>query len=627
MLAKIREKTQGIIAALILGFVAIPFILWGVSSYFEAGGSLVVAKVNGTEISQQSYRRALEDLRRADPRRGEDRAFRELVLESLVAQTLLVEEAHDQGYRVSDSQLGQLVRAIPYFQREGRFDPALYEAILRREGTHPAEFEARLRNESLAVQVQRGLSETAFVTEDDVARVLRLLQQERRLSYAVIASDRFTTGVQVSEQEIADYYKANQDAFRTTEEVRVQYVLLSATEVGRQYQPTEEDLRQAYEAEAARYVVPERRRASHILLNVPADADDTKAQVAKERAESIAKEAASGADFAAMAKKQSEDPSTAARGGDFGDITPGLLPPELEAAVFALKPGEVSPPVRTRFGFHVVKLVSLTPEARKPFAEVRQELAEQVRARKGEERFLEQAERFRNLVYEHPDGLEPAAQSLDLDVRTSDWFSRSGGAGIAANPRVAEAAFEPEVLSRSRNSDAVDLSPEQLVAVRVIDHRPATVRPLADVRGGIERILREQKAREQARATADEWVKKLEEGAEMTELVRPLGVTMQKSKAVTREQAGGVDRRLVDAAFAAMRPADGPVHGLVDLGPQGYAVFALEQVRDGDPAKVDAELKEKIRRQLLSRRGAEYYMHHRAGLRGKAEVKIYADQL
>lgn len=627
MLAKIREKTQGIIASLILAFVAIPFILWGVSSYFEAGGSLAVAKVNGTEISQQAYRRALEDIRGADPRRAENPAFRELVVESLVSQTLLIDEAHEQGYRVSDSRLGRLVRDIPYFQRDGRFDPALYEAILRREGIFAAEFESRLRNESLAGQVQRGLSETAFVTEDDVARVLRLLRQERRLSYAVIVPESFGKTVQPSDSEIADYYDANQEAFRTTEEVRAEYVLLSAAEVGKQYQPTEEDLRQQYEADAARYVTPARRRASHILVKLPEGAEDATVQAARERAEAIAKELASGVDFAAVAKKRSEDPATAARGGDLGDIAPGLLPPDLEAAVSALKPGETSPPVRTRFGFHIVKLVSMTPEKRKAFAEVRKDLAEQVRARKGEERFLELSERFRNLVYEHPDGLQPAAQALGLEVRTTGWFSRAGGTGMAANPRFAEAAFEHEVLARSRNSDAIDLSPEQLVAVRVIDHRPATLKPLADVRAAIERTLREQKAREQARAMAAEWVSKLDKGAALADLARPLGSTVESGRVVTRDKTGGVNPRLVNAAFAAPRPADGPVHGLVDLGSQGYAVFALEQARDGDPANADAEAKEKVRRQLLSRRGADYYAHYRAGLRAQADVKIYSDQL
>lgn len=627
MLAKIREKTQGIIASLILFFVAIPFILWGISSYFDRGGSTAVAKVNGMEISQQAYRQRLEELRGVDPRRADNRALHEMILESMIEQSLLTRDADDHGYRMSDARLAQMIHDLPYFRRDGRFDPVMYQALLRRQGMSPTDFETQLRRENLTQQVQRGLGETAFVTDEDVASVIRLLEQERRVSYAVIAPEAFLPKVSVADAEINEYYQANQESFRSPEAVRVEYVTLRASDTSQQIQPTDEELHQAYNADAARYVTPEKRRASHILVSVPPGANADADKAARARAEALAKQLRGGANFAAIAKKQSDDKDSGARGGDLGDLVAGVLPPELEAAIRALKPGEVSAPVRTQYGYHVVKLTSYQPEQRKSFESVRAQLVEQVRKRKGEERFFDLAERFRNLVYEHSEGLQPAAKELGLTIQTSDWFTKSGGAGITAEPRVVSAAFEPDVVSRERNTDAIELNPETLVALHVVEHRPSAVRPLAEVRPAIERTLKERHAAEQARARAQEWVKQLDQGAKLADLARGAGVKVETGKTITRENSGGVDKRLADAVFAAARPKDRPVSGEIDLAQQGSAVYVLEAVRDIDPATADAELKQRIKRQLVQRRGADYYMDYRSGLRKTAEVKINTDQL
>ncbi len=627
MLAKIREKTQGIIATLILMFLAIPFILWGIGSYFEGGATPPVAKVNGTAITQQVYRQRLDELQSMNPGRLDSRAMRERVLESMIDQTLLLTEAEDNGYRTGNAQLAQIIKEVPSFQRDGQFEPLLYEAWLRQQRLNPAEFEARLRREYLAVQVQRGLSESAFVTDADMAAMLRLLQQQRRISYALIKTDSLLPKITVSAQEIEEHYQKHQDDFRTPEAVRVEYLTLKASDTAQQIEPSEEELRQAYAAETARYVTPEKRRVSHILIEVPAGAKADAVEAARSKAQDLLKQARSGANFATLAKQHSNDPESAAKGGDLGYVGRGVLPPELEAAVYALKSGEVSEVVQTDYGFHIAKLTEYAPGERRSFEAAKPELIALVRKRKGEERFYELAERFRNLVYEHPETLEVAAKELGLNVATSDWFTRAGGSGIAAQPRVVAAAFEPEVLSRERNSDAIEIDPETVVAVRVIDHRPAAVRPLAEVRGEIERLLKVQRAHDQALALAGEWMKQLESGKRLPELAREIGATFVASKTVTREKPEGVDRRVLTAAFAAPRPKDQPLYGHVDLGQEGAAVYALEAVQDGDPAKADPASKARVRQQLLQRHGADYFASYRAGLRKSADVKINADQL
>ncbi|HEY8554482.1 MAG TPA: SurA N-terminal domain-containing protein [Burkholderiales bacterium] len=628
MLTKIREKIQGIIATIILIFLAIPFILWGIGSYFEGAADPAVAEVNGIEITQQTFYQRLERIRQMNPQAAvETRGLKELVLDGMIDETLVLEHARDQGYRASNAQLLRVIQGLPYFQRDGRFDPALYDALLRQQGMRPSEFEAQLRNELVAAQVQRGLSESAFVTDAELAAALKLLRQERRVSYALIRPEAFLPAIAIGAQEIEDYYRAHTDRFRTEESVQVEYVALRAADLARQIEPTEEELRQAYAAESARYVTPERRRASHILIEVPAGADAAAAEAARAKAEDLLKQLRSGADFAALAKQHSNDVASAAKGGDLGNVGRGVLPAELEKAVYALAPGGISDVVRTEYGFHIAKLTEYEPEKRRSFESVKEELRDMVRTRKGEERFFEMGERLRNLVYEHPDTLEVAARELGLKVERSGWFTRAGGEGIAAQRKVVEAAFEPEVLSRERNSDAIEADQQTLVAVRVIDHRPSVVRPLEEVRGEIERMLKEQRAREQARATAQEWAQAVAGGKRLAELARGrAGVTVE-TKTITREKPDGVDARLADALFAAAKPDGKAVVGHVDLGANGAAVYVLEAVKDGDPASADESLKTRVRQQLLARRGADYYLSHRRGLRQSADVDINAELL
>jgi peptidyl-prolyl cis-trans isomerase D len=627
MLSTIREKTQGIIATFILLLIVIPFALWGINSYFESGSKLDVATVNGTDITQLSYRRVLDQLRgRVAPATFDSREFKQKIVDGLIDQTLLVQDAQAQGYRVSDALLAQTIRSLPYFQRDGKFDPALYQAMLRNQGMTPQEFERRLREQSVTGQIQAGLSESVIVTAADVAEVARLLSQQREVAYAVIDLEALLSKAAVSERDIEQYYAEHTELYQTPEQVRVAYLRLSAADFAGDYQPTEDELKQAYADEAARFTVPAVRRASHILISLPADATEVQAKAALAKIEDIARQARAGADFATLAKRYSQDSATAAQGGDLGILHPGILPKPLEAAVLAMNhTGEISQPVRTSFGYHLVKLTAYTPEKRRPFAEVRPQLIRLVRQRKGEEKFLEASEKFRNIVYEQPDSLAPAAQALGLKIEKSDWFSRAGGTGIAANPKVVQAAFSPEVLSRARNSDAVEIDDNTLIAVHVTDVKPAARLPLQAVRAQIERTLKREQAQRLAQRLAETWLGQLRAGASLESLAKHGGLKYQPPRLLSR--APGADPRLIEAVFRAPRPVRGkPVYGLVDLGGQGYAVFALERVVE--PAgKAQASAEQEARRILSERRGADYYADYRAGLRAKARIKIFADQL
>lgn len=629
MLTTIREKTQGIIATFILLLVVIPFALWGVNSYFDSGATLNVAKAGGIDISQTAYRSAVDRLRgRVEPKTLESPAFKQAILDNLIDQALLAEDARKQGYRVSDAWLAETIRNFPVFKREGQFDTTVYEATLRRDGMSPQEFEKRLRDEALTGQIQAGLSESGIMTAADLDGNIRLMTQERELAYAVIDAEALIPKISVSGQEIEQYYSTHTEMFQIPEQVRVAYLRLSAADMNKGYEPTEEELKRAYADDAARYVTPERRRASHILISLPAQATEAQAREALAKIQGIARQANAGSDFAGLAKKYSSDSATAAAGGDLGEVRRGALPKELEAPIYALKKsGEIGQPVRSTYGYHLIKLTSLTAEKRKPFAVARQELAESVRKHKGEEKFLDQIEKFRNLVYEQPDSLAPAAQALGLEIQKSEWFTRTGGPGIAANPKIVEAAFEPDVLNQVRNSDAFEISADAMAAVRVIDRRPPGRTPLAEVRAQVERSLKQEQALKQANQLGEEWLRELRAGNSLQTLASKRGFKFQSPKLVTRQQSAGTAARIVEAAFRAPRPqGDKPVYDLINLGAQGYAVLALTRVREPS-GKADGGLREQARSQLLARRGSDYYLNYRAMLREKAKIKIYSDQL
>lgn len=517
MLAIIHEKVKGILAAIVLLLVGIPFILWGVNSYFEAGPSLSVAKVDGEPIPQRAYRAAFDQFRgRLEPKTAESPAFKQMVVDGLIEQTLLLRDAETRGYRVSDRQLGQVIRQLSYFQRDGRFDPRLYESLLRREGIGVQEFEQRLRGEFITGQVQRGLTGSGFVTEADVQALARLLRQQREIAYASIRTEPLAARATVSTADIEQHYAAHGDRYQSPEQVRVEYVRLAVEEIAKQIVPSEAELRKAHAEDGAKAAFDKRRA----------------------------------------------------------------------------------------------------------------ELVKEVRRRKAEERFFELAERFQTLAYEHPDSLAPAAEAVGATPQKSDWFTRAGGDGIAAAPRVVEAAFGQEVLNQRRNSDPIEIKPGELVAVRLLEHRPAARRPLAEVRAEIERLLKQQQAEIATRQQADELMRELRAGATLSAAAAKRGLSVQAAKTVTREQAGGVDPRIVEAAFRLPRPDAGkPAQGSVALGSQGIAVFTLARVTDADAPQADAALVEKARRLLLQHRASDYYAMYRVGLRQQADIKVFADRL
>ena len=628
MLGAIREKTQGIIATIIIALLIIPFAFWGVNSYFERASKVVVAEVNGKEIDEDAFHRAIDRYRnRVDPSMLDNPIFKRQVADNLVQRELLRSALEDEGYAVGAQQLGALIRNMEQFKVGDEFSMDRYQAALRAQGLTISQFEESVRQQKQLDQVVGGLKDSAIVSKADVDRALALQLQKRRVQVVTIGADKFLKTVRPDEEQIKTYYEQNKARYQEPERVRIEYISLSAAELKQAYKPAEEDLQAIYQEEKGRYSKPATRRVSHILLELAADAPEADRAKAEKLAKQIVADVRKGASFAALAKKYSNDPTTAKKGGDLGELSPGLLPPELEAAINRLKKGEITEPVRTEYGYQIARLTAYTPAETKPLSEVRDALVKILRERKGEERYYDMAERFNNLVYEQPDSLEPAAKTLGLKIHKSDWFTRTGGAGVTRNPKVIDAAFSEEVKTERRNSESIEIGENSLLALRVTNVKAARQKDLAEVRASIVSALRQQKAEQLTEELGRKIVLAARQGKSMASLAKQHGVNYQAARTIGREQKN-LDPRLVSAVFAARRPENKiPVVDGIDLGIKGYAVFALSTVEQGQPDKADSKLREKITDQLAKRRGSDYFDDYLVGLRKRGEVKIYNDKL
>ena len=630
MLTSIRENISGWIAWLIVILISIPFALWGVNSYFEAQSTVVVAKGDGIKITDRQLKNALDRQARilrsqVGPKMAaqmvEKPAFKQQVLNSLIERQLLREDITDSGFRLSDAQLNAVIQQTPDFQVDGKFSAEKYARLVNTRTSSAAQYENSVRAEQAMQQAAAGYEKSAIVVPSRVNQLLALKGQQRDMQYAVFEPSLYRDSVQVGEQQMRQQYDANRESYRSPEMVSVDYVVLSIPELAKSIQPAEEKLREYYEENKEQFRRAEQRRASHILI--AASGDDATWNKAKATAQKLAEQATQGADFAALASENSDDPGSAKKGGDLGFFGRGVMDPAFENKVFSMQQGEISGPVKTAFGYHVIKLDEIRPEAVKSYDEVRDTILQAVRKEQAENQFYELAEVLNNTVYEQPDSLQPAAEAINARVQTSELFDRNGGKGLFANPKIIDAAFSEQVLNEGINSDTVEADNETLVALRVNKHQASAIQPFEAVRQQIRQQLLDQAAAGMARDKAAAMAKALLAGQDWSGLVQQYGVQGKQEPALTRDRDLGFGGQLTASVFRMPAPAsDKPSVRSVDLADRGHAVVKLNRVLDADPAKASEADRAQISSLLQSRFGAEFFTAYRKALRQRADIEL-----
>jgi len=635
MLQTLHDKFSGVIAKIVLGIIVIVFGgFFGIQSYMNPQNETYVAKVDGKEVTQDQFRDAWNNYRaqiqqmqggQFDPVIFDTPQRKSQMLDQLVDQQLLANASEKLQIMVPKSQVDEVIRNEPAFQVDGKFDADRAKMLLTANGRSPAAYRADIEKSIGQRILPAVLAQTVVVTDAEVNTYLRLRDQTRDFSYIKLDKPA-ADGINIADADIDAYYKAHSAEFMTAEKVSLQYVELDAAKMAVDITPDEAALKQRYEEQKARFTEEEQRLASHILVKVEKNANPEAQKAALEKAKAIAAEAKSGKDFAALAKEKSDDLGSKSTGGDLGWLAKGVTDPAFENALFSMNKGDISEPVLSPEGYHVIDLRDVRAGNIKPYAEVKAELAKQYLETERERRYSDISGKLTDAIYKDP-SLEAAAKALGLPLQKTALFSRSGGIGIAANPKVLKAAFSSTVLSEGGTSDPIELEPNHIVLVHLDQHEASVPKSLDAVRDDIRKSLVDAELAKRAKEQADTLFARLQKGESLDQVAAVVKAKVEHEKDVGRN-ATNLDGRLVAEMFKAARPAEGKsVNVEVALADSAYALAALTGVKDADPAKLDAKTREAARGQISQGYSNEAVRGFIEVLRKSADIKRAEDRL
>ena len=623
MLQNIRDNSQGWIAKTIIGVIVALMALTGFDAIFQATShSQDAAKVNGDAISQNELSQAVDMQRRQlmqqlgkdfDASLLDENMLREAALKGLIDRKLLLQGAHDAKFAFSEAALDQLILQTPEFQVDGKFSAERFDQVIRQMGYGRLQFREMLAQEMLIGQLRTGLAGSGFVTDSQVEAFARLEKQTRDFASITFKAD--VAASKVSDDEIKAHYDAHAKEFMSPDQVVIDYLELKKSAFFDQVSVNEDELQALYEKEISG--LAEQRHAAHILIEVN---DKVNEAQAKARIEEIQQRLAKGEDFAALAKEFSQDPGSASNGGDLGFAGQGVYDPAFEEALYALDKDQVSAPVRTDYGFHLIKLLGVQAPEVPSFASLKDKLTRELKTQQVEQRFVEATKQLVDSAFEASDLSQPA-QELGLKVKTSEPFGREGGEGVTANRAVIQAAFSPEVMEEGANSSSIELDPETVVVIRVKEHRKPAQLPLEAVADSIRKHLAKEHASAAVKAKGEALIAGLRDG-KIAPTAAYEGQSWKVQEAVTRNQ-DGIDPVELQALFRMGKPEakDKPLFGSVSLADGSFVVLRLDGVNEGSAA-TDEE-KSAYRRFLASRAGQQDFAAYRKQLEAKADITRY----
>ncbi|MEO7072890.1 MAG: SurA N-terminal domain-containing protein [Rhodanobacter sp.] len=622
-----RKKMHGWPSIILLGVSVFAMSFFGMQGYLTTSDANYVAKVGKQEISQSDFQDRLNQLRQQGTAEQGDKfdssilqkpEVKQQVLDSMVDQRLLLWANSEWGMRVSDQAVREYIAAIPEFQLNGKFDAASYRAFLAGQRKTPGMFEDEIRSSLAAQLLPDAISASTIISDAQVDQFLALVSQRRDIRYVVLPKPA-VADTQVTDAQAQAFYKAHLADYMNPEQVSVKYVEVDGASLKLPTEPDEEDLRKRYETEKARFVQPEQRLASHILIEVPTNATPEQQKAALAKADAIAAQA-NPADFAALAEKDSADAGSRRQGGDLGWLEKGVTTAAFDTALFGLHKGEISKPVLSSDGYHIIWLRDVRAGASKPFADVRDQLAKEASAAERDRTYNELAGKMSDSTYQNPSSLEQAAGALDLPIKSTGLFSRTGGEGVAANPKFVAAAFSDDVLVQGNNSPLIDLGNDHSAVLRVDKHVSAEARPLADVRTEVDKRVLDERIAAQGNRDAQALLARVEKGLALDAAATAAGATMHT--ATIERNATDVPAPLLTKAFVLPHPvAAKPVHAAVDLKDGTFALLALDKVQPGDITTVSAEQRETLRQQMAQAYAVEATREMVSELRAKVKVK------
>jgi len=626
MLLKIREKSQGVFAWVILILICVPFALWGIQNYVGGGSEKAVASVGDKDFFQQDINQAYAQYsQNMAGKNFDEKVLKKQALDKLISDEVLLQHVEGENLVVTDEAARKFVKTLEYFKTDGKYDNKKFKALLASQQISSGEFVNRVKKALVMEQFQKSVTESGFATQKEIEGFFRIQNQKRSVELVSVALEEIKE--QPTEQEIESFYQQNQNTFLTEEQVSIEYVELSLDNLAKKIESTDEQLQAYYNENKEQYAKKERRKISHILFAFNKDVEDDGKQL--ERALN-AKKALKDKSFSALASELSDDKVTAAKGGDLGLFNVGVMEKAFEDAASSLKLDEVSEPVKSAFGYHLIKVTELVDGGMEAFDKVKGKVATAYQRTQAEKTYYELGESLTELSYENPDSLVAVSDELGFEIKKTPLFGKktetkkegdSSPTSIFSEPAIVKAAFSDDVL-KGNNSEPIELGAEKLVVIRKLQHQPAKVKELAKVKSGIVSNLLNEKAKKIAIDKAEQIKKAVLAGKTMDAIAKEYGLEVKKIRDMTRSN-GEIAWQVSQAVFKAAKPSEGKTTVISVAEPSGsQSVINLLAVTEGVMTKEDKSKLELAKTNMAKAFGQAEFAATLESLRANAKIKI-----
>ena len=597
MLSTIRDRATGWIAGVIVGLLIISFAFWGVSFYSGQNSGINVALVNDTEISFQSFQRSFAQLRKqmqsilGDSLSLEEEALiKNQTLEKLIESELINQLVIDSNLNITNERLVESIKNIEVFRDDTGFDRTKYERSISNFGMPPAVFEAQMRMDLLSEQLQAGFAETTFVLNSELENILRLESQSRDITYTILGLPSFIEDGEISELEVEEYYQANPTSFISDEQVKIEYIELSVKELSKDIKTDEESLRNFYNNNKNNYDIVEQRSVQKLFIRIDDKANDEMKAGADSVITSALDLVNQGKDFEEIAK-ESKDQVGILEFSEHSYMSKGIMDKEIDEFLFSSDEGETSGIIETKKGLNIVKVVEIRGGPKNRFEKFAEKIEEDYKTKQAELQFFELADQLTTVAYENSDNLEIVSDAIDKDIIVTDFFNRADELeGVLSDPAIISKSFDPELISSGNNSDAIELSDDHIVVLRVLDHKKPYAKPLDDVRVEVIASIRLEHAKEKINKTGDEIITQLQSGMAPNEVTSYFDIEWVSAEKVKRDDVS-VNRAILRSVFESGKPTDKPIIISQRLGSGDYAIIIVLNAHNEVP-DVDEEQKE-----------------------------------
>jgi peptidyl-prolyl cis-trans isomerase D len=627
MLQDIRKSSQGTAAKMVVGLIVVVFALFGVESIVGGiGGDPEVATVNGQEISQSEFLRAVEGKRRqilsqmgekADPDLIDEGALRSSVLEGMINEEVLVQDADDKGLYVSEMAIDNYIRGIEQFQVDGQFNNERMQTLLRNAGLTLQSYRDSLKSQFVLGQPRSGLIASAFVLNNERDEIVALDRQTRSFGMATVFKSDYVDSIVVTDEEVSEFYAQNKEDYKKPENVEVSYIVLDRAELEKNINLDSEELKKLYESEKQDYQGEEQRAASHILIKIDGDASE---EQALEKINEIQTKLQAGETFESLAKEYSDDEGSAQNGGSLGLSSKGVYVSDFENALFSLSVGEVSKPIKTEFGYHLIRLDQIETNDVPTFDDMKDMLEARLLKQKVDELYAQLTERMSDITYSSPD-LTEAAEVLGLEIKTLVGVSVDTKNPIFSNRKIQKSLFSNELVVEKHNSELIEVADGKAVVFRVENYQKESIQPLESVKEKVRNYLKADKSSEFARTVGESFIERVKSGEAADKVSESMGLNWKEYNDIRRDNIM-LDRELITQTFTLSKENIGQDGWLsIEMADGDFSVVQLTKVTDGDSSEVNALEKSSISNMLGDTYGAGDYQSYQQAAIDSAEIE------